>query len=435
MKRYLFVSAIAALALSSCSSDDFLGDTTGNNPSAAKLKEITFGGTTGKITRADAQTSTQKTGAEAASALGNNFIVYGEKTKDGETFKVYDYYNVNWKSAGDNTGEAWIYAGEGKNELNTTGPDKQTIKYWDYAATNYDFTAFSLVNNTSIQVSRNSEQNTPTYTLKGKVADLQNCYFADRVVVNKEQFGEKVTFTFHSTGTKVAMKIYEDIPGYSIKTIKFYESGEADEAQESPVLYANTACIPTSDATGTLTVTFDSNNKATSSLAKETEDSKNANSKSLKLGDSFTLTEGKEFKETNNDQDKYLGRKRATATSTGEKVVSSLKIADGLTLKIDYTLISTDGSGEEITVKGATAKIEEKYTDWKSNYVYTYIFKITEKTNGSTGPDGSSTGLKPIVFDALVTEDIAGSQTTETEFDENGQGTTKDITNEPQKTE
>ena len=170
-------------------------------------------------------------------------------------------------------------------------------------------------------------------------------------------------------------------------------------------------------------------------MAKETEDSKNANSKSLKLGDSFTLTEGKEFKETNNDQDKYLGRKRATATSTGEKVVSSLKITDGLTLKIDYTLISTDGSGEEITVKGATAKIEEKYTDWKSNYVYTYIFKITEKTNGSTGPDGSSTGLKPIVFDALVTEDIAGSQTTETEFDENGQGTTKDITNEPQKTE
>lgn len=437
MKRYLFVSAIAALALNSCSSDDFLGDTAGNTPSAAKLKEISFGGTTGKITRAEAQANTDKTGADAAAALGNNFIVYGEKTKDGETSTVYNYYNVNWKSTGENNQEAWVYAGEAKNTLNTKG-ENQTIKYWDYSATSYDFTAFSLGNSKDITVTRTTETTgSPIYTLTGKVADLQNCFFADRKIVkneeNNKEFGQPVKFTFRSTGTKVGMGIYEDIPGYSIKEIRFYDSDESDNPIIRPVLYANNACIPVSDATGTLKVTFDSDNKATSTLTKDAEGEETTDVSSLMLGNSFNLTEDKEFNETKNAQDKYLGRKKSSRTSTGEKVVSPRKITGGLTLKIDYTLISTDGSGEEITVKGATAKIPETYTDWKSNYVYTYIFKITEDTNGSTG--GSETGLKPIVFDALVTEDIAGSQTTETTFDKNGNGTTKDITNESQTTE
>ncbi len=437
MKRYLFVSAIAAMALASCSSDDFLGDATGNNPSAAKLKEISFGGETGKITRADDAKSTDKTDADAASALGNNFIVYGEKTKEGETSTVYNYYNVNWKTTEGEDVASWVYAGENKNSLND-GAETQTIKYWDYDATSYDFTAFSLGNSTDITVERIKDDNgAPSYTLTGKVADLQNCYFADRKIVkndeNNKEFGQPVKFTFRSTGTKVGMGIYEDIPGYSIKEIRFYDSDESDNAMIRPVLYASTECIPVNDATGTLKVTYDNDNKAIPTLTKDTESSETTEVSSLMLGSSFNLTESKEFNETKNDQDKYLGRKRSEATSTGEKVVSPRKIEGGLKLKIDYTLISTDGSGEEITVKGATAKIDEQYTDWKSNYVYTYIFKITKDTNGSTG--GSSTGLNPIVFDALVTEDIAGSQTTETTFDENGNGTTKDITNYSQPTE
>ena len=78
-----------------------------------------------------------------------------------------------------------------------------------------------------------------------------------------------------------------------------------------------------------------------------------------------------------------------------------------MTLKIDYTLIATDGSGETITVRGATATIPAENTNWVSNKIYTYIFKISDSTNGSTG--GSSTGLKPITFEAIVT-DIAGNE-------------------------
>ena len=74
-------------------------------------------------------------------------------------------------------------------------------------------------------------------------------------------------------------------------------------------------------------------------------------------------------------------------------------------LRIDYKLTATDGTGEIINVKGATATVPAKYTEWKSGYAYTYIFKISQNTNGSTG--GTSTGLTAISFDAVVIDDEA----------------------------
>lgn len=53
MKKYYFVSAIAALALASCANDDFLGEVPGNNPSAVNGKEISFSGEAGKMSRAN----------------------------------------------------------------------------------------------------------------------------------------------------------------------------------------------------------------------------------------------------------------------------------------------------------------------------------------------------------------------------------------------
>lgn len=93
-------------------------------------------------------------------------------------------------------------------------------------------------------------------------------------------------------------------------------------------------------------------------------------------------------------------------------------------MKADYILIATDGSGEEIKVTGATVNVPEDYTTWKTNFIYDYIFKITENTNGSTGGSAGTTGLKPIVFDAIVTENENGSQITETTFNADGSSTT-----------
>lgn len=415
MKKYIFL-AVSALTLASCSSDDFLGDTPGNNPSYAQ-KAISFGGTTGKISRAN-----DITGAEAAGKLVNNFIVFGTKTKDGQTHAIYNYYNVNW-----NTKEgAWVYAGEDKSPLNDLGGN-QSLKYWDYSATSYDFVAFSLAGksidkgdgNGEIKITKITDSSNPTYTLTGNVSDLQSCYIADRISMTSG-YGKPVKFTFHSTGTKVSVGIYEEIPGYSIKDIKFYESGTSETPSEKLVLYANDNLILASAARGSLTVSFDENNKAKAALSGETS----TTTKSSKIEFTFNLDTEKQDHETEETTNKYLSRTSTKPTPSSTEGVLQCKITGGLNMKVDYTLIATDGSGEEIVVKGATVNIPEKYTVWQGNFHYNYKFKITENTNGSTGGENDPKGLYPITFAAVVTEDVTGSQTTETVFNDGTGDTT-----------
>lgn len=403
MKKYIFL-AVSALTLASCSSDDFLGDTPGKNPSYAQTS-ISFGGTTGKISRATIE------GADAAEKLHNSFIVYGtKKVSDTETQTVFNKYKVTY----DNATSKWKYENSGLG---------QSIKYWDYSATQYDFVAFSLAGNNmgegenDIKVVKDENLENPTFTLTGKVKALKSCYIADPVsVTEKDKFGKDVKFTFRSTGTKVSVEIFETIPGYNIKEIKFYQADDTEtETSNQPVLYASSACFASSEETGTGTMKLTFNK--TSVTTKLTVDNPTTG----------TETKYLEFTGFSVGPDNPLGTDKTSATKSGAIYVSPTNIEDGLTMKVDYTLISTDNSGETINVKGATVKVPKDYTNWEPNHHYTYIFKITDSTNGSTG--GNSTGLKPIVFDAIVSEELGGTQTTVTEFNKDGGTTTKENTN------
>lgn len=410
-----YMIAASALVLASCSSDDFMGNTPGNAES--NNVAINFGGSTGKITRAS-----DKEGKDAADALSNNFIVFGTKTVNGTKTVVYDHYNVDYEDS------KWEYAGKPSNSLNNT-KGTQSLKYWDYSASRYDFVAFSLGGKEmgegagQIKVTRITNNENPTYTLSGNISDLQGCFIANKISKTETDYNKNVEFIFRSTGTKVAVSIYEMIPGYSIKSIKFYEKDGTTGTSDTPILYANTDCIPVSNATGSLTVTFNERNEAETTWTPDANTETTSQTSSITF-DQFQLNTGAEDKETTNAEDKYIGRTNVEATSTNEKSVSTCAITGGLTMKADYTLIATDGSGEEIKVTGATVNVPEDYTTWKSNFIYNYIFKITENTNGSTGGSGSTLGLKPIVFDAIVTENEDGSQITETTFNADGSSTT-----------
>ena len=90
--------------------------------------------------------------------------------------------------------------------------------------------------------------------------------------------------------------------------------------------------------------------------------------------------------------------------------------ASPILIKCDYTLKSTDGSNEEIHVKGATAAIPAAYSKWDINTRYTYLFKISENTNGTTGGSDDPAGLYPITFDAAVAEMTDKTEGTTTTF-------------------
>ena len=428
MKKYLIFAA-SALVLASCSSDDFLGENPGNVQNATTA--INFSGEAGKITRAN------KTGENAANALNDNFVVYGYKTKGTTPTTVYDHYNIAWKGEENKTEtntKGWEYVGVNINPLSTL--HEQTIKYWDYSADQYDFVAFSLGSNTQgtgedevnatkvevvTKVDATKVTTTPSYSLTGKTAYLAKCFIADRITAkngetNKKDYklcayGDNVTFAFRSLATKVKMGIYETIPGYSVKGVKFYTKADDATPAETPTLYATTAVIPADDAKGTMNVTFGSNTSTDVDFNEAkvewtvAEGSKNSSTIAFET----LSTQTKEKNEKTGTQ--FIGRDITTASMpTNFKTVLPVSVGY-LTLKVDYTLESIDGSGEEINVKGATAVVPAEYTKWQPNYSYTYIFKISDKTNGNTG-DPNKPGLYPIVFDAVVTETENGIQNT-----------------------
>ena len=438
MKKILFF-ATALVAFAACTNDDFVGNNVPANENEANA--IVFGGGLKAITRAD------HVGADAANLLNNHFTVAGFKG-DGDvtatvvaTGTVFDNYVVNWAENTAATTESntsdWEYVGIAAVAPSTLAGNTQSIKYWDYSAAQYDFIAYSTGTATAITtgdpatgeilVSAISAPNAKTaaYTLKGAAADLEKCYIADMVTVYKSSgnYGKEVQLTFRALASKVRMAIYETIPGYSVKDVKFYTDATTTlvtgaSATDATLFTTGTATKDNFYTAGTYTVSFptigstntteDDYNKAHVSLAA-------TGTEKTKAFGALNLV-GRDYKEA--DATNYIGRTSATASFAGAtspyyQIAMPNEEGTVLELRIDYTLLSIDGSGEEIKVHGATAYVPAIYAAWKPNYAYTYIFKISDNTNGWTSTvDSDPAGLYPITFDAVVMETQDYTQST-----------------------
>lgn len=431
-----FIAAASALALASCSSDDFLGEIQGNEQNGA-TSAINFGGDTGKITRATTK------GNAAADLLENNFVVVGFKgsktdAANNETY-AFDHYNVNFKDGSAFSTESnragWEYVNQdmkvkgADKSLAQSGASQQTIKYWDHSCASYDFIAFSMGKKDAA-----SKYATPThvdkanlahaaYTLSGNVNTLSECYISDMKTVTEPNYNKTpVSMSFRHLASKVRMALFETIPGYVVSDVKFYADATGTTNSEEGTLFGKF------NNSGTLTVYF----PTTGIVNKDKKDYNKAHVKftaTTAAGETGVLNH-KGFGVVNyNNQAEgtisagttHLSQNAADPSYCGagyQNVLPSEGAASAITLRIDYKLTSVDGSKETINVKGATATVPAEYTEWKSGYAYTYIFKISQDTNGSTG--GSSTGLTAISFDAVVVDDEAnGLQETITTVSDN----------------
>lgn len=431
-----FIVAASALALASCSSDDFLGEIQGNEQNGV-TSAINFGGDTGKITRASF-------GSKAADLLENNFVVVGFKGNNTEAANnevyAFDHYNVNFKNGSAFSTESnragWEYVNQdmkvkgADKSLAQGGASQQTIKYWDHSCASYDFIAFSMGKKDAA-----SKYATPThvdkanlataaYTLTGDVNTLSECYISDMKTVKEKDYNKtSVSMSFRHLASKVRMALFEIVPGYVISDVKFYTDATSTTTDNT-----EGTLIGEFNNSGTLTVYF----PTTGTVHAEDKDYNKAHvrfTKSTTAGETGVLNH-KGFGAVNyNNQVEgtipagktYLSQNAAEPSYCGagyQNVLPSEGAASTITLRIDYKLTSVDGSKETINVKGATATVPAEYTEWKSGYAYTYIFKISQDTNGSTG--GTSTGLTAISFDAVVVDDEAnGLQETITTVSDN----------------
>ena len=434
MKKIFGLAALATIVLAGCTSEEVV--TPVSTPQLGDGLAINFSSGNQAITRSDL------IGADAAALLRNTFRVYGTQRVGSVDVPVFDNFVVNYlgeSSIGkDSTNTCgWTYFG-----LNSKGlaPARQDVKYWDLDVPQYDYVAFAGLDDGNRIVSTTSN------TIPVDQVSKDTIFVSDRVTARYQasatgktanaQYGKTVTLTFKRLAARIRLGIYETVPGYAVKDVKFYYDDNylAAAGTSTKTVAGLRGKFPVS---GNVIVSYDENNWVVSDFdGTEVANNFQFGELDYTTAESTVLSGG--FLKADGTVDATGDAAFLSNTSAAPTFAKSTAVLDGETvdnstwktvipyasndvnmvLRVDFTLVSLDGVGAPIEVKGASAVVPASYAQWKSNYAYTYIFKISDKTNGTTGnvdpnpvdPDnpnpnpnpGVDPGLYPITFDATV---------------------------------
>lgn len=455
MKKSLFF-AVAATVLSGCASDELVDVSVPNT--GTSHSDIRF-------------TTSQKntTRAQKLQDAGHyNFGVFGYKSTDKVNNIMANYlvgyhddtkaYSTSGTTVGDSDGivdglSEWMYEGLGFGEftgtyagqrLNPGEPfasnvENQYLRYWDNAADYTCFYAYAPYVNSASPVTYVDGQavgtstdkyvmTIPNGTIKHAVVEDGKDYSLSEFMyawtkVTKSNYGHDVALNFNRLNAKVNIKFWEDIPGYNVRII--------DLNSDYSVSAVPAIKDGTSNNYGYKLGKIYSENGAKIQFYPEAT---TATDPTLKQYEGTTVSTPIKFNAPTAAQ---IGESRVDATpstttyyaipkgsTAGVLANGADKITDagtlntdlaetGLTFHVSYELISN--TGEVITVKDATVFVPTDYTNWLANTHYTYIFKITKDSNGSTDSGDTpnptdpevptENSLYPIVFDNCTVVD------------------------------
>lgn len=440
MKKALFFAAVAA-AMTACTSDVDLGMQQANQENADNA--IGFQVLNKNMSR--------------ASFLQNedhfNFGVWAYKSTDDTHAIMADYLvgymdNANHKGYKfDNDPQStlassqWAYEKlgttqyvltsnlPGESYYTTTGDEakrylsnnaKQWLRYWDKSAATTNFYAYApYVNKTytgTTGVTYDNGAHKMTFPSGSIVAgyddrDKYEFLFAGKQVASGA-YGNEVELAFRHLNAKVRITFYEVIDGYSV-TMKSLKEGTYNFISAVPAIKgAPTYTKGDVWKTAGATITF--------------------NSPKYESADATFSFNGTRYPDT-----EYLKFNVPTAspiaTTSSEATANPLNYSStvyyaipksnntGLTFHVSFELKSE--TDETILVKNATVHVDKDNCNWEANKVYTYVFKITKKSSGTTEDDPSidpsdptpstSDALFPIIFDNCSVEDWAAATETE----------------------
>lgn len=383
MKKALLPAALAVLALASCTSDDYLGADHKQLP-AGSIEQINFGGQAKNSTRGAFG------GATAAAMLDNKFIVHGTLQTGSSSEVVFNNYVVEYNpSHNDDTNVCgWSYL---------TTPT-QNIKYWNLSAKSYQFVAFS-----GYEAERIAE--TESNTLKGiNLTNAPKIFMSDRAIATYDgttgvQYGKTVSLNFKRLTAKVRFGLYETVPGYAVKNVRFYYG---DNALTTDIRKGVTTAGLRGEfpVAGNYDITYDAKQKVVANLATDVRTISNnltvgalsyqgvaaSNGQMLKADGTSDATGEKVFLGTNSTEVSFA---KDGSGEVWQNVLPFTTNDQNLVLRIDYDLVPLDGDAATpgagtIHVYNASAVVPYSWAQWKPNYAYTYIFKISDQTSGQT---------------------------------------------------
>ena len=368
----------------------------------------------------------------------------------------------------------WIYEGLGTEEYTYSDSEgyytasqtaymsskaNQYLRYWDLAFTNTDFYCYAPYNSAVTFDKTSDEMSIPKTVLMAGYDNPQDAEYdpKDHALSDFMYAGVRasnasltdVDVNFKRVGAQVFIRFYEDIPGYRVEIVdldadngtfasstagKYKKGIQATPAalSSAPTTYSIGNYLKAYDAK----VKFDFTASPIESFVPQTSEEVTSNENlmfkiptvtaptalttdSHKLTSNWDNTGANVIEEwVSGTPDKwsysptvYYPLQQASITSTG------------FTFHVTYRIIAKDNY-EQITVHNATVFVpayDETTTPktpiaaWQNNTRYTYTFKITKNTSGTTNPTttidprnptpSTEKALYPIVFDNVELED------------------------------
>ena len=423
MKRLLFLSVCAAL-IASCSNDTELGSNNAENKQNVIGFEV--------LNKNSIKT---KAGENSLEANGHyNFGVFAYKNISGSSSQqVMNNYLVGYKgtNVGYNLTDAnqttlsssnWAYEKLGYSEYTYDGSDgyykkdatfymsnnaNQYLKYWDKSSESVDFYAYAPYingNQTATFAPDTKEMTIGNDGIKDGYDDRSKHEFMyANTTVAKANYNKEVQLAFKRISAKMQIKFYEDIAGYKVQILDLKEDNTSG-------VCAAPAIAPTGEGTtytyGTLyhsagaTIDFSSVTPSLSLTGNTKFSRESTNGECLR----FNVPTANPI---------ATEKTQASASSTTYYLIPINQDNTGLTFHVTYKLTAED-TRETIIVRNATVHVPYSACNWTSNNSYTYIFKITKNSTGTTesnptidpsDPNPSTDkALYPIIFDECTIE-------------------------------
>ena len=452
MKKCLYL-ALAAITFAACTNDADYSLSGQGNPENAIGFQVMGRNT---ITRA---TSLNQAGHY-------NFGVFAYKSTDlvnpimGNYLVGYFDNDKGYKKTGSTVGDQlgvadgqsyWMYDGMGKDQYSGTyaggTPDRfylsnnplQYVKYWDKSAPTTCFYAYApYVGSedlgkrvTYVDGTKQSATGEDTYVMNFPNGTIEAGYddaskyefmYASTTVFSGD-YGHDVSLDFKRLVAKVNIKFWEEVPGYKVRILdlkegtyegvqaaasikdgssgsygykggKYYTSNGAkiqfaDGVQQGIKQYAGAT------ATNAVPLVFDAPTAAKIGENRPEASASATTYYAIPKGAANVLNTNENYSDSGTNPDADLA-------------------LTGFTFHVTYELTAED-TGEHIIVKNATVHVPYNYCNWEMNKHYTYIFKITSNSNGSTDSDPTIDPtdpevptietLYPIVFDNCTIQD------------------------------
>ena len=359
--------------------------------------------------------------------MSNYLVGYMDDAKK----KGYYMTSQNQTTEGDKEGvlngqSRWAYEMLGNKEYDYRGTEgyytvddafymsnveKQYLKYWDLSAPTTNFYAYApYINgaNTVIYINGTKKMTFPASSIQAGYNDPSKFEFMYAAKeVDKVNYGHDVSLDFKRINAKVQIKFWEDIDGYSVRIL--------DLSSTYNGVYA--APSKRTGSAGSYSYTDGKYVKNTGAVV----DFTTIATPKVSYNDPVAYNKiAEEMLRFDAPAVEAIGTTRPLASPSPTVYYaipkSSITGPDydcGFTFHVTYELIST--TGERITVHDATVHVPSNYCNWISNTSYTYVFRITKNSNGTTdtpttidptSPDVTTEdALYPIVFDNCTVTD------------------------------